>query len=66
MTKSEIAKSMKATLGTGFITRDQLRDFMGYKACTSIDKYLVGLAQVGKKYLIEDVAERIFEAKEYR
>ena len=66
MTKSEIAKSMKTYLGTGFITRDQLREFMGYKSCTSIDKYLSGLAQVGKKYLVEDVAERLVEAKEYR
>lgn len=66
MTKSELTKQMEAFVGGGFITRDELTKFMGYKSCTSTDKYLVGLPNITKRYFIPDVAERLLENRKYR
>ena len=60
MLKSEIAKDMKSATGSSFITRSELKKYMGCKDIKTVDKYLEGLERVsGKYYFIPDVAESL-------
>ena len=60
MLKSEITKDMKAAVGSSFITKKQLKEYIGCKDIGTVDKYLYGLERVsGKYYFIPDVAESL-------
>lgn len=60
MIKSEIANDMKKAIGSSFITRLQLKEYIGCKDIKTVDKYLYGLEKVsGKYYFIPDVAESL-------
>ncbi len=63
MTKSDVVKALRRTSGSEFISRKELASALGYRDSHSVDKYLVGLAKVGRRYYIEDVAERVTEER---
>ena len=66
MTKTELVKGMQAFTGGGFINRDELKKFLGYKDSHSIAKFLCGLERVGNRYFIPDVAEQIIHVSRGR
>ncbi len=53
---------MKAFSGSGFITRQQLMVYMGYKDPHKVDQYLHDLQSIKKKYFIPDVATQLHNA----
>jgi len=58
--KSDYVKSMRSYVGgAGMMTRLEFADWMHYKDAHSVDKYIHDLYKVGKKYLIEDLAEAL-------
>lgn len=62
MTRTQIAKDLRAYTGSGMITPKQLADFLGVKAVWRVsERYLKGLEHVGHRYLITEVAQRIKE-----
>ena len=61
MTKTDIADGIRRNCKSEFITRQELADAMGYKDAHSVDKYLKGLQKIGRKYFVQEVAERIIE-----
>lgn len=65
MTKTEIAKDMKAFCGGSFITTTAFCRYMGLKSREKAkSKYLEGLERVGGAgYFVNDVAERIMERR---
>lgn len=64
MTKEKLIKSMQSFTGCAFITRTELRKFMGYSSPQSVDKYIASVMKVGGKYLISDVADEILRYAE--
>lgn len=57
MNKTELIKAMKNHTGGGFISKTQLRDFMGFRDVHSVDRFCYGLQKTaGRLYFIEDVA----------
>lgn len=53
---------MKAFSGSGFITRQQLMVYMGYKDPHKVDQYLRDLQSIRKRYFIPDVATQLHNA----
>lgn len=67
--KKSLKESGKSVKGSpGYITRQQLSDYMAYSDPHSVDWVLSGLERVkrGKHYPITDVAEKIKEGSETR
>ena len=62
MNRQELIKDMKAFSGSGFITRHQLMEYMGYKDPHKIDHYLRDLQSIKKRYFIPDVATQLHDA----
>lgn len=62
MNRQELIKDMKAFSGSGFITRQQLMVYMGYKDPHKVDPYLCDLQSIKKKYFIPDVATQLHNA----
>ena len=56
MTKQELIRDMKTFSGGGFITRQQLMVYMGYKDPHKVDRYLRDVQAINKRYFIPDVA----------
>ena len=44
-----------------FVTKKEVRDIMGYAGYKDIRMYFYGLAHLGRKYLTEDVIDKILE-----
>ena len=47
------------SIGASFISKQQLKDFMGYKSVNSVTPYLYGIKSVNRRYYIPDVVDRI-------
>lgn len=63
MVKTQLVKRMEDYTNCPFITRSQLKTFLGYKSEQSVDKFLQ-VTRVGGKYFIEDVATEILRRME--
>lgn len=66
MKKNEIIKDMQSNIGSSFITRKKLADYLGRKDPKDVDKYLIGLDRLGTTYFVPDVVERMMEMKTCR
>lgn len=59
MTKAELVSDMKQSLGSSFVTRKKLSEYLGVSLRTA-DKYLLPLNKVsGQLYFVGDVADSI-------
>lgn len=61
MTKQELVRDMKTFSGGGFMTRQQLMVYMGYKDPHKVDKYLREIPSINKRYFIPDVAANMLD-----
>lgn len=60
MTRADLINDMRTSIGSSFISRKELADYLGKKDPHSVDPLIHGLPQfVGKRYFIGDVAEQI-------
>ena len=44
-----------------FVTKKEVRDAMGYAQYNEVRMYFYGLGHIGRKYLTEDVIDKILE-----
>lgn len=63
MKKTELIEDMKKYVGAGYVTREELRRYMGYQDPHQVDRYLKGLERIGKKYFIPDVVEVLLKQR---
>ena len=62
MDKRELVRDMKTYTGSSFITKEQLRKYIGVSNNRYIDKYLKDVERLsGKYYFIPEVAGRLKE-----
>lgn len=54
-----IERMHEITKQSSYISREDLRKYLGYKNVCSVNKYVKGTKRLGCKYLIPDVAENI-------
>lgn len=54
-----IEKMYEITKQSSYISREDLRKYLGYNNVCSVSKYVKGTKKLGCKYLIPDVAENI-------
>lgn len=66
MKRKELIESMQKFTKSGYIIRDELKEYMGYKDPHDVDKFLKYLERIGKKYFIPDVADSIMSQREVR
>lgn len=60
MSRNELIRSMERYCnGASFISKQQLKDFMGYKSVNSVTPYLYGIKSINRRYYIPDVVDRI-------
>lgn len=61
MIRADIERALRSQTTGDFVNRAEVARALGYKDAHSVDKYLKGLPNIGKRYLIREVAERIME-----
>lgn len=61
MIKADVERALRSQTTGDFVNRAEVMRALGYKDPHSVDKYLKGLSNIGKRYLISEVAERIME-----
>ena len=66
MNRKEMINDMKKAVKAGFISKQQLSDFLGYKSPNSVSKYLYGLASIDRRYYIPDVVDSLLSFKGVR
>lgn len=54
-----IERMYEITKQSSYISREDLRKYLGYYNVCSVSKYVKGTKKLGCKYLIPDVAENI-------
>jgi len=54
-----IERMYERTKQSSYISREDLKDYLGYNNVCSVSKYVKGAKKMGCKYLIPDVAENI-------
>lgn len=48
-----------------FVTKGDVKDALGYKKYDDVRPFFIGLESIGRRYLTEDVIERMMELKRY-
>ena len=66
MKRQDLIADMKKKTESSFITRKDLAAFMGLKDAKSVDRYLVGLPTLNKRFFINDVADRMLAEVTFR
>ena len=61
MNHKELIADMQKHSRAGFMSRQQLSEYLGYKDPHSVDKYLHGLTSIGRQYFIGDIADSLLE-----
>lgn len=61
MLRSDIEKALRSQTSGDFVNRQEVARALGYKDAHSVDRFLKGLPNIGRRYLIREVAEKIME-----